>query len=451
MQHPSQPDPKLLDRLAWIHSGCLAAVSLIAMVNLSGWLFPALDPVMFRGWMLMKANTGLLLLLSSLSLICSQEQRKERTILIGLSLGAFVFLVAGTVLIEYSFHVSLGLDTLLAADAGSSPPGRMAPQTAASFALLGIVMTFIRVTSGLGGLLIDLFACGLGSLILLVAAGYAYGVLHLFGLTHSTLTAPQTLLSLTLLFFVVLGRRAERGVLSIFVGSGVGSGIARIAAPMSLLIPFMLEAGQSHILQTGSISPEYSAALVTVLAALMGVGVILTLGWRIDGLEQNIRDLSLRDDLTKLFNRRGFFLLAKRGLQHAHRSGTPFSVLFIDLDNLKQVNDTFGHETGSALLREFADLLTKTFRETEVLGRVGGDEFVVAGDLSEAGISLAALRLEKATEQRNLQGGHRLTLSFSLGSATSDSHRRESLEDLMTRADTAMYAAKRSKKLKHHS
>ena len=122
MQHPSQPDPKLLDRLAWIHSGCLAAVSLIAMVNLSGWLFPALDPVMFRGWMLMKANTGLLLLLSSLSLICSQEQRKERTILIGLSLGAFVFLVAGTVLIEYSFHVSLGLDTLLAADAGSSPP-----------------------------------------------------------------------------------------------------------------------------------------------------------------------------------------------------------------------------------------------------------------------------------------------------------------------------------------
>jgi diguanylate cyclase (GGDEF)-like protein len=411
---------------------------------------------MFRGWTLMKADTGLSLLLSALSLALSQEPRSGqrsagRGAAISRLAGAVVFLIAGLVLAEYVFHVSLGIDTLLAADPGSPHPGRMSPQTAAACALLSIVAIFIRVESGLGALAIDVCACGFCTHVLVIVTGYAFGVLRLFGLSPSTVVSPQTLLSLMLLALVIFLRRAERGFLSVFVGAGVGSRIARVAAPFTLLVPFLLEAGRGRILQTGLFSPEYSAAIVTVLAALIGFGLLVTLAWRIDGLEENIRDLSLRDELTKLYNRRGFFLLAERGLQLARRAQSPFSVLFLDVDGLKDVNDTLGHDSGSALLREMADVLTANFRETEVIARLGGDEFVVAGAFSEAEIDLAAKRLEGAAAQREVQGRRAYRLSFSAGHATRDGARRESLEELISRADAVMYAAKRNKKAKREA
>jgi diguanylate cyclase (GGDEF)-like protein len=396
--------------------------------------------------MLMKANTALLLLLSALSLTLTQNVRSEHSALIGRIAGVLICLVAGAVLAEYIFHVSLGLDTLIAADAGSAHPGRMAPQTASAFLLLGVVTICIRVDAGLRAIAVDLFACGFCSLVLLIVTGYTLGAFRFFGVSQNTVVAPQTLLALMLLAFVVFSRRAEQGVLlAIFVGSGVGSRIARIAGPFSLLVPFMLEAGRGRILQAALFSPEYSVALMVVLAAIIGFALVLTLAWRIDGLEQDIRDLSIRDELTKLYNRRGFLLMAQRGMQLAHRAESPFSVLFIDLDRLKRVNDTLGHSSGSAFLCEMANLLMATFRETEVVGRIGGDEFVVAGALSDAGVRLAVERLEMAAGKRNREAGHAYPLNFSLGHVTSEASGRESLEELMTQADAAMYIAKRSR------
>jgi diguanylate cyclase (GGDEF)-like protein len=442
-----QPDPIFLGRLARVQQVCLAIVVLIALVHLSGWLFPAVAPLLFRGWMMMKANTAILAILSALSLTLSQNNRSKRSVAIGRLVGGFVCIVAITILIEYALHISLGMDTLLAADPGSPQPGRMSPQSATSFALLGIVMTFIQVRTRPAVQVVDLVGFCLGSLILVIVSGYVFGVMHLFGVSYNNLTAPQTLLSLILLSFVAFGRRAEYGILSILVGSGMGSRIARVAAPLALLVPFMLEAGRGRILQLGLLGPEYSVALITALVAVMGFGLVLTLALRIDGLEQDIRDLSLRDGLTELFNRRGFLLMAERSLQQAHRARLPFSVLFIDLDNLKHVNDALGHDIGSALLCEMADMLKLSFRETDVVGRIGGDEFVVAGVSSEAGIALSVERLEKLVANRNLQGGRAYTLDFSFGHVTSEVDGRESLTGLLKKADSAMYAAKRSKKL----
>jgi diguanylate cyclase (GGDEF)-like protein len=121
-------------------------------------------------------------------------------------------------------------------------------------------------------------------------------------------------------------------------------------------------------------------------------------------------------------------------------------VLFLDLDGLKQVNDELGHEIGSSLLKETAALLNSCFRESDVTARIGGDEFVVAGIASEAGIAMASRRLLQAALDRNEQPNHQYALEFSVGTATLDGNNPESLEAIVKRADQAMYQAKRAKK-----
>lgn len=322
----------------------------------------------------------------------------------------------------------------------------MAPQTASAFLLLGIILIFIRVRNRAASLAIDFLVSILCSLEMIVVSGYVYGVMHLFGVSPSTRTSPHTLLVLILLSFVAFSRRAETGFYSVFIGAGIGGKIARVAAPLSLGVPFALETARFGIARIGILSPQYATALITALASIAGFAIILSLAWRNDSLEQEIRELSLRDDLTRLYNRRGFFLIAEQQLRMAQRAQAPFSVLFLDLDGLKQVNDRLGHETGSDFLREIAALILKCFRESDVAGRIGGDEFVVAGVASEAGMAQASQHLRQATTDRNAQPGHECTLEFSVGIASWSENRPESLEELVKRADEAMYLAKRAKR-----
>jgi diguanylate cyclase (GGDEF)-like protein len=172
----------------------------------------------------------------------------------------------------------------------------------------------------------------------------------------------------------------------------------------------------------------------------------LALSKRCNDLESATRELSLSDELTQLYNRRGFYVLGEQALRLAHRAGEPFSVLFIDVDNLKQINDEFGHETGSDLLVEMALLIRQAFREIDVIGRLGGDEFVVAANLSAANIGIASRRLEQKAAAFNLKSSRRYPLSFSMGWASSDGNKNETLQHLLEQADSTMYEAKRTKK-----
>jgi diguanylate cyclase (GGDEF)-like protein len=182
------------------------------------------------------------------------------------------------------------------------------------------------------------------------------------------------------------------------------------------------------------------------MAAVVSMALLLFLAWQIKGMETEIHSLSLSDELTKLYNLKGFHLLAGQALRLAYRAHAPFSVLFIDLDNLKQINDAMGHTAGSAFLTETAEILGATFRETDVLGRIGGDEFAVAGQFSEEAISIAIQRLEEGCAKRNAQAGRRFALSFSVGHVTTLEEHKETLDELLTKADQVMYEAKRSKK-----
>jgi len=439
-------DPGLLEDLSMVQRGCLAIAMALASVILTAWFVPQLARSLPAVWSVMKPNTALLALCSAVSFVCSQPKQPRRMMLTGQLLGVFVGLMAGAVIVEYIFDVSLRIDTLLPVSRLYGVPGRMSPQSAISFALLSVVLFFLRERKRVTSVVADVFVCAFCMMVLISASGFLYGALHLFGMSMANRTAPQTLICLILLAFVAFGRRAEFGAFSVLLGTGIGSRIARLAFPIVLILPFALEAARGAAVRFRLLGVEYATAVATAMAVFLAFALILVLAWRIDGLEREIRDLSLRDELTFLYNRRGFYLLAEQALRLAQRSGTPFSVLFVDLDNLKQINDTLGHEVGSEFLCEVSELLRSFVRRTDVVGRVGGDEFVIAGQSSESAMENVAQRLEQAAEQRNREPGRKYPFSFSLGHVTSPEGERESLEDLLHRADGAMYTTKRRKK-----
>jgi diguanylate cyclase (GGDEF)-like protein len=190
----------------------------------------------------------------------------------------------------------------------------------------------------------------------------------------------------------------------------------------------------------------YATAILASTATVISLALLMYLAARINTMEGEIHSLSIRDELTGLYNLRGFQLLAKQALRLAQRANVPFSVLFIDLDNLKKVNDEFGHKAGSAFLAETGDLLSSTFRETDVIGRIGGDEFAVAGQFTENEISEIAQLLKQSAVLRSAEKDRQYPLSFSTGFVTCAQNSRLSLNDLLSKADRAMYQEKRQKK-----
>lgn len=156
---------------------------------------------------------------------------------------------------------------------------------------------------------------------------------------------------------------------------------------------------------------------------------------------------AITDELTGLSNRRGFFELARRVVALCLRLDKLAALLFIDVDNFKSINDTFGHHEGDRALRELSALLLETFRDTDVIGRLGGDEFCVL--LAGAGQSEAALeRMQERLRKRNAQKNTPYPLSCSIGRATFNPNRHRSVEDLLNDADQRMYEAKRTSKLR---
>lgn len=341
-------------------------------------------------------------------------------------------------------HSSWGLAMLLPANCARQA---VPPQSAAAFTLLAVFLILLPAKRRLTIRIADLLAFSLCLLVLTLVSGYLYSVLRVFGLTSAVPVSPQSLLCLALLAQVALLRRTEAGIFSIFAGSGIGSKIARVLAPLLVVLPFLREIGRAHLITARMIPPHYATAILASIATMLSLVLLLGLAWYINGMETQIRGLSLRDDLTGLYNLRGFSLLAEQALRLAHRSEMPFSVLFLDLDNLKQINDSLGHQTGSAFLAEIGQLLRSTFREADVMGRVGGDEFAVAGHFTETAITAAAERLRLAAEAKNGETMRRFPLNFSLGHATAVEHGSETLRELLTSADRAMYAEKRSHKL----
>lgn len=166
--------------------------------------------------------------------------------------------------------------------------------------------------------------------------------------------------------------------------------------------------------------------------------------------EEELRELSLTDDLTGLYNRRGFFTLAEHYFKTARRTNQSSLVIYADMDGLKQINDNFGHDEGSQAISKTADILRQTFRESDIIARLGGDEFVILAADASDGLDNVGRRLQEKLQTYNEQADHGYALSLSLGSVGVKADAGSTIEELVARADEAMYRHKRNKRLKSH-
>ncbi len=165
--------------------------------------------------------------------------------------------------------------------------------------------------------------------------------------------------------------------------------------------------------------------------------------------EAAIQSLSLVDELTGLYNRRGFLAFSEQHLSSIQRTNKSIMVVYADLDGLKQINDSFGHKVGDRALTDTAEVLRETFRTSDVLGRLGGDEFTVLAAVEpEGGVDSVLARLSHMLEGHNAQKTAPYKLSISIGYALLNPDETESVEDLMARADKAMYENKRKRKMR---
>ncbi len=163
-------------------------------------------------------------------------------------------------------------------------------------------------------------------------------------------------------------------------------------------------------------------------------------------VEKDLRDVLLVDELTGLYNRRGFTTLVEHHMRIAKREKSRIYLLFSDVDDLKLINDSFGHHEGDAALRCVSDLLRDTFRDSDIIARVGGDEFVVSPlGTSQGEADVAASRLQTNLEELNSNGTCGYPLYISYGISYYDPESDFGIEELLLQADRAMYLKKTKK------
>jgi diguanylate cyclase (GGDEF)-like protein len=163
-------------------------------------------------------------------------------------------------------------------------------------------------------------------------------------------------------------------------------------------------------------------------------------------MEEGLRKLSLTDELTNLNNRRGFMTLAKQQFKMANRLNRELLLISADLDDLKIINDTFGHQEGDHALIDVAVILKDTFRSSDIIARIGGDEFAALQMKNpENNITVTCDRLQQAIARYNRGSDRPYTLSISVGTAIYYPEQPKTLEQLMDEADKKMYEQKKTK------
>ncbi|HJW74565.1 MAG TPA: sensor domain-containing diguanylate cyclase [Thermoleophilia bacterium] len=221
--------------------------------------------------------------------------------------------------------------------------------------------------------------------------------------------------------------------------SALGDGLRRLGAGAGAC-PFENHWATStgeRLLVAGSLTPLREAG-----GALRHVIVTASDITQRRALEDGLRAMSLRDDMTGLYNRRGFALLAEQRLRDSRRAGSALTMIYADVDQLKSINDDFGHNAGDIALALCAGALEATFRESDIVARIGGDEFVALTEADARDLSTVTMRLEQELGRQTAASGLRFPVSLTIGSAHSKPPHALSLDDLLQQADEFMYERK---------
>jgi diguanylate cyclase (GGDEF)-like protein len=173
----------------------------------------------------------------------------------------------------------------------------------------------------------------------------------------------------------------------------------------------------------------------------------------LEELNKELHNISIQDELTGLYNRRGFFILGEQHLKLAARTNSKFLIIYIDLDGLKKINDNFGHKEGDFALMAAAKILHKTFRKSDIIARFGGDEYTVIAtndSMQQYNGLIARLKNNVISYNKQFKKPYRISLSF--GVIEYDPQRETgkygspSFDDLIAMADRELYKQKQSRK-----
>ncbi len=442
---PDLIEPELLHKAFFVAQVCLLLASQIALISLFFGILPNFTSSLHTSWLHMHTSSASAMLCASLAIFLSENMRFVQAHQLSKILAGALTALASASLFGHSSR--------LLTSAGRYPyfvqatlQGLTAPGLALAFALLGASILFICSSNSLSGRIADLVACGLVLWIIILLSVFMLDRMQVSRSPGKLALSAPTMACLLLLTLVVVLRRAEHGVFSILLGSGIGSRMTRILAPILVVAPILRECGRARLLNSGALPANYATVILASITIGVSLGLLLFLARFINRMQSEVQGLSFRDELTGLYNVRGFYLLAEQALRLARRSKERFGVLFVDMDNLKAINDKLGHSAGSVSIVETAKLLTKTFRDTDVIGRVGGDEFVVAGQFEKQGIATAIARLRSVCASRNHFADNCFSLSFSIGYAETEHTGDETLKHLITKADKMMYEEKQQKK-----
>lgn len=442
-QPPGRVNPKILHGVFITDQICLIAVAIVALANLFSRPYAPVGSTILPAWLEMPSSFASMALCAALSLFCSEETQRRWVRRLGTSFGAVALMIAaGSFAINVRRFTGIAGWTLDHVDLRQGSPAFSAGALlvlAIAILLAGTRRSWLRwVENG--------FACLLFFLALTLVFELVFRVAGVGVPSAEALISFPTLACLALLTAVVIFRRSEGGALSILWGYGTGSRVARVLAPILLVLPLLREIARAHLLNAKRIPTSYTTGLLTAIATSVAFILLFILARAINDMQQKLQDVTMRDGLTGLLSVRGFYLLAEQAFRHSRRSGEPFGVLFIDMDNLKKINDELGHSLGSLALVETAKLLVANLRKADVIGRVGGDEFVVAGPFGRHEIAKAIERIRAAVARKNEAIDQRFSIGLSIGHAVAEDPAKDTLEAILLRADEAMYAEKRLKK-----
>ncbi len=229
----------------------------------------------------------------------------------------------------------------------------------------------------------------------------------------------------------------EKACLNCHAMQGYKIGDVRAGYTATIPVGKLLRNSYEHLWQV--------AAILAILGAMgLGVAVLIEKQYLRDQTHmEQLSEMSIADELTGLNNRRGFLALAQQQLKYAERHKLKALLMFIDLNKFKQINDTYGHKEGDAVLIRMARILQNSYRDSDIVARFGGDEFVVlAMGTSTEHSNLMIGRLQEKVDRDNEAHDVPYELSISIGIAEWDPENPKMLELLIIEADEKMYADK---------